>query len=387
MHVQHGSRASAGLDAVRALAAFAVFAGHARNTFFVDHPDLSAPGPATSAFYFATGLGHQAVLVFFVLSGFFIGQAVRARHLPGARWAWAPYLVDRLSRLQIVLLPALLLTLACDLLGAHLLPALYDGSWPGNVMALDVSARHGVDTFALNAVYLQTIAAPTFGSNGPLWSLAYELWYYLLFPLALRAVLTRSWRERLVSAALFAAAVAVVNEGILLYLPVWLAGALLTALPAPRLPRAALAVLPWLTGAAVAAALLFARREGGLLGDYLLGAAVAAWVYALTAAPRATTPAPGRAARLAVTFAAFSYTLYAVHLPFVALLRAALGTSPGAPLRATPSAGSYAIFLGVLALGLAYGWAVSRLTEARTPALRRALRRLLRLDAARPAPA
>ena len=40
----------------------------------------------------------------------------------------------------------------------------------------------------MNAFFLQTIVGPTFGSNGPLWSLAYEWWYYVLFPLALGAV-------------------------------------------------------------------------------------------------------------------------------------------------------------------------------------------------------
>ena len=44
---------------------------------------------------------------------------------------------------------------------------------------------------AANALFLQTIVAarnaphpvPTFGSNGALWSLSYEFWYYLAFPL------------------------------------------------------------------------------------------------------------------------------------------------------------------------------------------------------------
>jgi peptidoglycan/LPS O-acetylase OafA/YrhL len=40
----------------------------------------------------------------------------------------------------------------------------------------------------VNAFFLQTIAGPTFGSNGPLWSLAYEWWYYVLFPLVLAAL-------------------------------------------------------------------------------------------------------------------------------------------------------------------------------------------------------
>ena len=39
------------------------------------------------------------------------------------------------------------------------------------------------DDFAGNALFLQTILVPVLGTNGPLWSLAYEFWYYAVFPL------------------------------------------------------------------------------------------------------------------------------------------------------------------------------------------------------------
>jgi peptidoglycan/LPS O-acetylase OafA/YrhL len=32
-------------------------------------------------------------------------------------------------------------------------------------------------------IFLQEILTTTYGSNGPLWSLSYEFWYYILFPL------------------------------------------------------------------------------------------------------------------------------------------------------------------------------------------------------------
>ena len=62
----------ADFDWLRGLAAVAVLAGHVRGLFFVDFGDLVAPGPFARLAYMATGLGHQAVVVFFVLSGFFI---------------------------------------------------------------------------------------------------------------------------------------------------------------------------------------------------------------------------------------------------------------------------------------------------------------------------
>lgn len=385
MRIDHGTRASATLDAVRAVAAFAVLAGHARNLLFVDYGELTAAGAPTRAFYFATGLGHQAVLVFFVLSGFFIGHAIKSRHTPGATWSWGNYLISRVSRLHLVLIPALLLTLLWDHLGASAMPGLYDGSFPGNILPADISAHHGVDTLVLNSLYLQTIAAPTIGSNGALWSLANEFWYYLLFPLALRAVVARRLVERIVSAGLAVAAAVVVGREILLYFPVWLLGATLTVIPIPRIPAWARRLLPWIGGLATLGALALARVRPGLLADYVLAGAVFLWVYGILAAPRAETPARSVSARVSVRLAAFSYSLYALHLPFIVALRAFIGGEPGAPERWAPGPEVFGMYVALLAASLAYAWLIAQGTEARTATVRRALRRVF-LERRRPAP-
>jgi len=381
LQVNHGTRASATLDAARGLAALAVLANHTRSLWFAPPAALppAARGPVTDAFYLATGLGHEAVLVFFVLSGFFVGAAIRRRHAPGATWLWRDYLVDRLSRLSIVLLPALLLTLLWDTVGAAHLPALYDGAWPDPLMGFDVAARHGADTFVLNALYLQTFAAPTFGSNGPLWSLAYELWFYLLFPLALRAFVSPRPRERFITGALFAATLALAHESFLTAFPMWLLGASLTLLPAPRLPRPLTRALPLLGAAALAATFVVARHDDGLLGDYALAVGVAAWLYGVAAAPDADAPTDHILARGATGLAAFSYTLYAVHLPFAAALRAIMAPADAAGPAFAPTPTTVALFATLLVLALLYAWAVAFLTEARTHALRALLRRGLRL--------
>lgn len=48
----------------------------------------------------------------------------------------------------------------------------------------------GVNVTALfgNLFMLQDVLTPTRGSNGPLWSLSYEWWYYCLFAFALAAI-------------------------------------------------------------------------------------------------------------------------------------------------------------------------------------------------------
>jgi peptidoglycan/LPS O-acetylase OafA/YrhL len=47
-----------------------------------------------------------------------------------------------------------------------------------------LAPNYTATTFVGNLAFLQTIAVPIFGTNGPMWSLANEFWYYLIFPLA-----------------------------------------------------------------------------------------------------------------------------------------------------------------------------------------------------------
>ena len=80
---------------------------HLRGFVFVDFHAVDHPGLVWSGFYFVTGFGHQAVMVFFVLSGFLVGGTVVSR-VDAGQWSWIDYAITRMTRLWIVLLPALL---------------------------------------------------------------------------------------------------------------------------------------------------------------------------------------------------------------------------------------------------------------------------------------
>src|ERR1700719_4818367 len=69
-----GTRASDHLNMLRGLAAITVVCFHLRGTFFVDR--TPGGGAVLWLFYFLTSLGSEAVMVFFVLSGFLIGANV-----------------------------------------------------------------------------------------------------------------------------------------------------------------------------------------------------------------------------------------------------------------------------------------------------------------------
>lgn len=163
--------------------------GHLRGFFFVDFPNLTHPSIGIRCFYFVSGLGHQGVVIFFVLSGCLVGGSVVQAWQKGC-FTWVNYTVTRLSRLWTVLIPALLWTYLLDNWGRLKNPAAYLGAlreyYHSGPSPLKPTS-HGFETLLSNLFFLQGITAPTFGTNGPLWSLTNEFWYYVLFPAGLLA--------------------------------------------------------------------------------------------------------------------------------------------------------------------------------------------------------
>ena len=117
-NLQISSQSSSALDYIRAFAAFLVMIGHLRALFFVPYAEVKHSNVLIKFAYFLTGFGHQAVIVFFVLSGFFISSSI-FRMYQQNRWSWKDYLAQRLVRLWIVLIPALVLTTIWDWSGIH----------------------------------------------------------------------------------------------------------------------------------------------------------------------------------------------------------------------------------------------------------------------------
>ncbi len=175
------------LDGVRGFSALLVMLGHLRSFLFVDYPLLVHPSYLQRAFYFVTGFGHQAVVIFFVLSGYFVGGSV-LQSCGAGKFKWRSYAVTRLSRLWTVLVPALVWTCLLDEWGQHLNPQAYLGTlrdqYHSGPSALE-AGNHDPTTWLANLFFLQGIVRPEFGTNGPLWSLTNEFWYYTLFPAGL----------------------------------------------------------------------------------------------------------------------------------------------------------------------------------------------------------
>lgn len=372
------------LNALRSVSAVLVVVYHLRTLLF--EPAHAGHGAATRALYVLTGLGPAAVLVFFVLSGYFVGGSVVAA-VRRDRFRWSTYATARLTRLWVVLLPALALTAAVDTVGRALFAgsSVYLGDPAYHRTVPEDLSAHLTPLAALgNALFVQTNLVPTFGTNASLWSLAYEASYYALLPLALCAWRAGRAGRPGVCAANAAAALVVCAVGgldVLLYLPVWLLGAAVAvgrdriAAALDRLPPRVLAVAR--AGAVVGlAGALWATQAGYSGRNVFLLAAATAVLTALLTRDLAWRGAPAAVLRATARYADASYSLYAVHLPVAALLAAAL--VPRAAHRWSPTPGHWVALAGLTAGFLVLGWAFAALTERHTDRLRAAVERTIR---------
>jgi peptidoglycan/LPS O-acetylase OafA/YrhL len=370
------SRASsAHLDLIRGVAAWAVMWGHVRALFFVNFQHLQRPAWFLKILYFLTGFGHQAVMVFFVLSGFLISSTVIKSHLSRTS-SWRDYAINRATRLYVVLIPGLLFGLVWDLAGSSLLASKGLYTHPISDLGTAIPAENlTVGNFFGNLFYLQTILCATFGSNGPLWSLANEFWYYLLFPLGLSAGLAwqkRSSRSLVLSVVLAILALAVcvfIGRAILLGFLIWLAGCALVLVHGKfQLHSKASLIFGLVLSSFVLSGTLAAARIGKFAdaeSDLVVGSAFTLFLFfVLQVEWGAANPAYHKLSRL---LAGYSYSLYVLHFPFLLFLRARV--TPGNRWAPDATHLIYGFLIGAATLGFA--WMVSVFTENKTSIVRK----------------
>jgi peptidoglycan/LPS O-acetylase OafA/YrhL len=370
--------ASAHLDLFRAVAAWAVMWGHLRAIFFVSFQELERSSTWLKTLYFVTGFGHQAVMVFFVLSGFLICSAVLKRRSSGT-WSWRDYAIDRSSRLYVVLIPGLFVGLLFDEVGSSLFAS--SGLYAHPLISFGGTIPQSQITPGIllgNLLFVQTILCRTFGSNGPLWSLANEFWYYVMFPLGLFAGLAwakQSLRRAIPLTILAVCIAAFVGSGILIGFIVWLAGCILVlAYSKIRLESRTSLILYLLISSLALSLCLAAARSGKVvvLGtDLSVGFAFTLFLFGIL---QMDGRSPQRYyAKTARVFAEFSYSLYVLHFPFLLFLRAWIAPSQ----RWQPNGAHLLYGTAIGAIVISFAWMVSLFTENRTRIARNWLRGLI----------
>ena len=294
--------------------------------------------------------GHEAVTIFFVLSGFVIRHAVQVGDPTITAFA-----TSRLTRVYSVAVPCLLLTFVFDLIGHRLAPQFYEGLTTTGPAWL----RLAIGGAMMNEAWVSVQML----SNTPYWSISYEFWYYVLFA----GLFYLKGRQR-VLATLAAAIIA--GPKILLLFPIWLMGWFAyVERKSEKIPMwlcIALFVQPVLMmvvherlqlsegGQYVLEALIGhdAWRNGlawsrYVISDSILGASIALHLMGAKRLGPALWAVLAGGQRPIRFLASRSFTLYLLHQPALLVVAACLAAVPLGPWRPAAIA---AVTLGVILL-------------------------------------
>ncbi|RYZ89258.1 MAG: acyltransferase [Proteobacteria bacterium] len=377
--------ASYALDFMRAISALLVLLSHVRPLFFVDFALVEKKSPLVKMFYLLTGLGHESVVIFFVLSGLLIGVSVLRVHTRNS-WNWRDYLLQRMSRLWVVLIPALFLTLFWDWNGMRLFgtDSVYSGL-PSDkfILGFNTFERLDTKTFFQNVFFLQGTTGVTFGTNGPLWSLAYEFWYYIAFPCVLGIYTAPSTLSKLTHLVLLILMGVFLGRDILFYFPLWLMGVAILFLP--KLWRNYKSASPVWIGISIGIlflSLIVSALKNNNWLSYVIGFSCIALIYFVFRLPSAdpsthvdvkSTKNPRHS--LIKRMADFSFSLYVLHLPPLVFLHGLLWQRGIEKWQ--PSLTSIALGTVISLSVILYAYVISLLTENHTDKVRRWVKKKL----------
>jgi peptidoglycan/LPS O-acetylase OafA/YrhL len=379
------------LDSIRGLAALYVVVYHARLFLMLGETSGALQGIQASTTHLLgvvsliTKHGHAAVLVFFLISGYAIHYRQANLIASGKQHVtdWKHYAWNRARRLYPPLLMALSLTFLLDTVGQHVNPSFYSGSVPAEVQVV-LPQPTSWESLIGTLLFVQGIGTPLFGTDGALWSLAYEGCFYAAYPLVLLLNRRLGPLPCLAAFAMVGVGAALLmvgglNAGILPVLalwPAWVAGVFIADMRAGRirisrgwwraaaltpLAFAAIALLHYLSGPSVAIV--------GILTDWIWVVAIFGPLALLVAA---THPARrrnwlNRLLQPLHGLGAMSYSLYVIHMPVLALF-SAVWLAGRAGLPSTPWLALAGIAVAAVAARFVYMIAERPLIRHRTDA-------------------
>ena len=316
------------LDGLRGLAAVVVLIHHALETV----PALAEVGARprtvptgvlnqilTKSPLHLLWAGHEAVLIFFVLSGVALTYPVARRHAQGRRFDWVDYAPRRFVRLW---LPAAAST-TFAVIAMLLVPRSEDpalGHWMTVTHPVGLGARQMLMEYLLipKHAYRNTV----------LWSLHAEAIFSFVLPLMILGVaLCARWRfSWLPVVAALAVPVITASPGSGSYLPVFTIGAVMgwawghNPAPVPERPR------PWATAQALVCLLLITLAwwpgmESHMAQRLANAVTLAAAAYLVYLVVRAGALRGLLRSRTVQYLGLMSFSLYLVHEPVVVSLR------------------------------------------------------------------
>lgn len=354
------------IDGLRGLAALYVLIHHAsyllqegelllRLSGHSTNPMLSPFDAFVIRFMSIFRSGWVAVMLFFVLSGFVIHlrQAQQLSTTTDLKFQWRKYFMRRIKRIYPPLLLAILITFVTDKLGLWMTLSPYTNSTPYSMInRQNPEALSDVQLIG-NLLLLTPFGYfVTWGTNLPLWSLGYEWWFYMIYPVLLIMMKRWAWPATILVALFFLCFTIVgsipsyLARDIFLALPSWWCGVLVAEIYVGRIK---------LTGKFLAALSLFALTVAycsrshwakGFFESLFFAAMLMLLLYANRKGWRFTPLVRLR------WLGRMSYTIYIIHMPILVLLSGILMSN--SPDHRLPTS-VWPLIVGCLVvLGLAY---------------------------------
>lgn len=160
------------LESLRGISAIVVLFSHCFQAFIAPF-DLSL-------YSWVRLLGQAAVMIFFALSGYLIGYSIRHNIHQHGQFNLHRYARQRGRRI----LPPFLFAMALTLLLYLLAPFLFSSQTQvfQNSFGMMIRTGYNVDMseFIGSLLFLNGFVTPTVSANAALWSLSYEVWFYVL---------------------------------------------------------------------------------------------------------------------------------------------------------------------------------------------------------------
>ena len=353
------------LDVLRASAAFLVLLGHTRNWIFTGIGEVDHPSLPLKLFWLITVLQHEAVVIFFVLSGFLVGGAL-VNSIGKQSFDLVGYLIARFVRIYVVYGPALVVTGLVFWVGSGLFRD-FGGDTIRPLFSEEQMDFGGLRAALCHIAGLQGFVCGTWKQNPALWSLGYEWVLYLFAPAILGLLMMRgALSVRLAAIALL------------------LCGAAATC---TDFTDGAFWFAAWFLGvfASLVVRNVYLPLSAGLVGlATLVGAMSVARIQVISLLETDTAIALGTALiiacrplvtlQLAPRFfswaAGFSYSLYATHVPLVFLTIAALQSINFPTHKISPSPTAFFAFSICTIIPLIFAYLFSICTERHTEQLR-----------------
>ena len=356
------------LDLIRFCGALLVLFGHARGLLLEGIDSVTHPNVLIRGIYFVSGLQHEGVVMFFVVSGFLVGGSAW-RMIGEGQFVFERYFINRFVRIYLVYAPAILFVALVTLIGKEFfLDTRFYGVRP--LFPPAIVDDWSWDQIPCHLVALQGVLCAPWGADPPLWSLGYEWAFYLIAPSIMFAALVpkrRHARDIIILVAVLAF-LTWWNPDWLTWFAMWVLGACAArAFEMKPLPAA----IGLLGLVACCAGLVLSRLKvmPPSVTDIMVAFGIA------IAISSATLMKFGRNA-LIRRGAGFSYSLYLIHLPFGLLVGAIYERWLHWPAQLVqPDARGLAGFFGMILIAIATAWLFARLTEDHTAEVRRWLTR------------